>query len=74
VDSLLHVLELLTHRVALLDATLQLATELRDHLDAALQLLVRIVCRRRGTWRASCWLFEMGGEGLVGGDELADAR
>ena len=46
VDGLLHVLELLTHLVALLDAALQLPTDLRDHLHAALELLVRIVRRR----------------------------
>ena len=74
VDGLLHVLELLAHLVALLDAALQLPTDLRDHLHAALQLLVRIIRRRSRAWRASCRLFEMGGEGLVGRDELADAR
>jgi len=46
VDGLLHVLELLAHLVALLDATLQLAADLRDHFHAPLQLLVRIVRRR----------------------------
>ena len=72
-NGLLHVLELLAHLVTLLDATLQLAAELRDHLDTALQLLVCIVRRGCRAWRASCWFFEMGCEGLVGSYELAYA-
>jgi len=65
VNGLLHVLEFLTHLIALLDPALKLATDLCNNFHATLKLLICIVCRGCWTWRACSWFFEMSGKSLI---------
>ena len=65
VNGLFHVLELLTHLIALLDPALKLATDLRNNFHTPLKLLICIVCRRCWTWCTCSWFFEMSGKCFI---------